>query len=296
MTNTKPAQDKITSVIAKEEDGNIQITFTIPFDTIQKSQEETLAEFAKDIEIPGFRKGQAPIGKVREKVSQSQLIEHSLGHLLPKALAEAVSNNKLKIAIYPKFELIKAQEGEAWQIRGITCELPTVDLGEYKKEIAGVLRAKSIVVPGKEEAKTESKEQKESVVLKALVDSVKIKVPAILIEQEADSRLSSLLARLEKLGLALESYLASINKKAEDLRAEYALQAKDAILIDLALNKIAEEEKLTVDPKELESALQISAASNPTKKESEQESEDRKRMIESILRRRKALDYLLSLS
>ena len=294
-TKKQPASSNINSVVAKEDNGNIQITFTIPFDIIQKSQEETLVEFAKDIEIAGFRKGQAPMAKVREKVSQSQLIEHSLGHLLPKALADAVTNNKLRIAIYPKFELLNAKDGEAWQIRGITCELPQVELGEYKKEVAGALRVKSIVTDSKD-SKTQSKEEKESLVLKALIDSIKIKIPSILIEQEADSRLSSLLSRLEKLGLALESYLGSINKKAEDLRAEYALQAKDAISIDLALNKIAEEEKLTIEPKELEGAFQISQASNPVKKESPEELEDRKRMIESILRRRKALDFIMALA
>ena len=290
--------DKITSVVAKESDGNIQITFTIPWSVIQKAQEETLKEMAKDIEIPGFRKGQAPISKVKEKISQSQLIEHSLGHLLPKALSEAITSNKLRIAIYPKFELLNAKDNEAWQIRGITCELPIVELGEYKKEVTGALSANNIIVPGKDQSHSAeaSRDKKESTVLKALIDSVKINIPRILIEQEADSRLSNLLARLEKLGLALESYLASVNKKAEDLRSDYALQAKEAISIDLALNKIAEEEKLTIEPKELEGSLQISEATNPTKKESEEEKENRKRMIESILRRRKALDFLINLS
>lgn len=281
--------NKITSVIARESDGNIQITFTIPFTLIQKAEEETVAEMAKDIEIPGFRKGTAPLSKAREKIPQGTLIEHSLGHILPKALSEAVTENKLRIAVYPRFELVSAKENEAWQIRGITCELPEFELGDYKKEVQGVLRAGSIIVPGKEK-KEKTREEKEAEVLGALVKSVKINIPRILIEEEADSRLSALLARLEKLGLALESYLASINKKAEDLRAEYALQAKDAISIDLILNKIAETENLKVDEKEVESALQVSQASQP-----KDDIESRKRLIESILRRRKALDFLISL-
>jgi FKBP-type peptidyl-prolyl cis-trans isomerase (trigger factor) len=283
--------NNITSVIARESDGNIQITFTIPYSLIEKAKEETIAEMAKDIEIPGFRKGTAPLSKVQEKIPQSTLIEHSLSHLLPKALSESVTENKLKIAVYPRFELISAKENEAWQIKGTTCELPEVELGDYKKAVTGTLRSDSIIVPGKE-TKEKTKEEKEGVVLKALIDSVKINIPKILIEEEADSRLSSLLARLEKLGLALENYLASINKKAEDLRAEYALQAKDAISIDLILNKIAETENLTVDEKEVESAFSMSQASAPKG----EDPENRKRLIESILKRRKALDFLLSLS
>lgn len=283
--------DKISSVIAKESDGNIQITFTIPFTLIEAAQDETAKEMAKDIEIPGFRKGQAPLSKAREKIPQGKLIEHSLSHILPKALAESVTENKLKIAVYPRFELVSAKEGEAWQIKGTTCELPEVTLGEYKKAVAGALRRDSIIVPGKE-VKEKSREEKEGVVLKAILDNVKINIPKILVEEEADSRLSSLLARLEKLGLALESYLASINKKAEDLRADYAIQAKDAISIDLILNKIAETENLKVEEKEIDSAIQMSQAS----KNSNEDPESRKRYLESILKRRKALDFLLSLA
>jgi FKBP-type peptidyl-prolyl cis-trans isomerase (trigger factor) len=284
--------DNITSVIARESDGNIQITFTIPWEEIQKAEEETVAEMAKDIEIPGFRKGQAPLSKAREKIPQSSLIEHSLGHILPKALSDAVTENKLKIAVYPRFELVSAKDEEAWQIRGITCELPEFELGDYKKIVQGVLRADSIIVPGKEEKKEKTREEKEGLVLKALLDNVKINIPRILVEEEADNRLSSLLARLEKLGLALESYLTSINKKAEGLRAEYAIQARDAISIDLILNKIAETENLKVDDKEVENALKISEASNSSK----EDPESRKRLIKSILKRRVALDYLISLA
>jgi FKBP-type peptidyl-prolyl cis-trans isomerase (trigger factor) len=286
--------DKITSVVARETDGNIQITFTIPWAEIQKAEEETVAEMAKDIDIPGFRKGNAPLDKVRAKIPQSQLVEHSLGHILPKALSESITENKLKIAVYPKFELVSAKDNEAWQIRAITCELPEFELGKYKEAATGALRSDSIIVPGQEK-KERTKEEKENLVLKALLDNIKITVPKILIEEEADSRLSSLLSRLEKLGLALESYLASINKKPEDLRAEYALQAKDAISIDLILNKIAEAENLKVDDKEVTSALQISQASSGSNEDSDNQ-EDRKRLIESILRRRKALDYLIGLA
>jgi trigger factor len=141
--------EKITSVIARESDGNIQITFTIPFSVVKLAQEETIKEFAKDTEIPGFRKGMAPVDKVAAKIPQNKLIEHSLAHILPKALSEVITENKLKIAVYPKYELISAETGKDWQIRGITCELPEVILGDYKKAVAGALRVDSIIVPGK---------------------------------------------------------------------------------------------------------------------------------------------------
>ena len=291
--------DKITSVIARESDGNIQITFTIPFSIVKAAEEETIKEFAKDTEIPGFRRGMAPIDKVAEKIPQGKLIEHSLSHILPKALSESITENKLKIAIYPKFELISADEGKDWQIRGVTCELPEVILGDYKKAITGASRASILWTPDKgspEEKKEPTHEEKEQVVIKTLLENVKVTIPNILIEEEADSRLSNLLGRLEKLGLALESYLSSIGKKPQDLRADYATQARQAISLDLILSKIAENEGIKIDQKEIDAALAMSQSTNQIKNETQEDIESRKRLLESILKRRAALDLLIKLS
>ena len=291
--------DKITSVVARESDGNIQITFTIPYSIVKTAEDETLKEFAKDAEIPGFRKGMAPIAKVAEKVPQSKLVEHSLGHILPRALGEAVTENDLKIAVYPKFELISAEEGKDWQVRGVTCELPEVDLGDYKKAVQGAFRASTLWTPdkGKPEDKKElTAEQKEQIVIKTILENVKITIPKILIEEEADSRLSNLLSRLEKLGLALETYLSSIGKKAEDLRADYATQAKDAIALDLILTKIAEDQDIKADPKEVDSAMGVAQAAKSDSTQAPEDAEQRKRLLESILKRRGALDFLIKLA
>lgn len=290
---TKKAQntEKITSVIAREEDGNIQITFTIPYSLIQKAQEETVEEMAKDIEVPGFRRGKAPLNKVKEKIPANTLLEHSLGHILPQALSDTVKENNLKIAVYPRFELVKALDGEPWQIRGITCELPDIDLGDYKKAVQGSLAAKSIIVPGQEDKKQMTAEEKEQIVINALLSSVKVKIPKILIEEEVANRLSNLLSRLEKLGLALETYLASVGKNPDSLKAEYEAQARDSIILDLALSKIAEDENLKINEKDIEQALMVAQSSNPS-----ENPEERKRFLVSILKRREALNFLIHLA
>lgn len=294
---TKVDEKKVTSVIAREADGTIQITFTIPFPLIKKAKEETIAEMAKDVEVPGFRKGNAPLDKVAAKIPENTLIEHSLGHLLPKALAESIDEHKLKLTIYPKFELLKAKDNEDWEIRGTTCELPKIDLGDYKKFIAAELRSSSIITskPGDDADITaaQGREKKEQAVIKALIENIKFTLPKILIEDEVTSRLSNLLSRIEKLGLSLDSYLASIGKTVESLRVEYEAQAKDAISLDIILTKISEAEKLEVKPQEIEQALKMSQ-SDPTTKNSA-DVENKKRLFESILKRRQALDFLINL-
>ena len=96
------------------------------------------------------------------------------------------------------------------------------------------------------------------------------------------------------MGLSLESYLASINKTGETLRLEYEKQASDAISVDLILSEVAQKENLSIEAKDVEAAL--NAAQADPKLSKELDTPERRRFIEAILRRRKALDYLTALN
>lgn len=278
--------DKITHTIAKSDDGSIQITFVIPRLEINSSKSQVLAELGKETEIPGFRKGMAPASKVEAVISREKIIQQTLVKILPSALAKAIKQENLKLALYPKFELIKAADNSDWEIRATTCLFPEVDLGDYKKIVAGAMRSASIVVPGREP----SREGKEQAALKALLESVKVTIPKMLIEEEVQNRLSGLLAKLEKLGVALENYLTSQGKTIESLRADYEKSSREAIILELALSKIGEEQNIKISEEEIKKALET--ASSVSKQEV---SPQQKILIEEILKRRKAVDYLTSL-
>lgn len=286
---------KKSIVVAKQDDGTIQITFTIPFLKIKKAREKVLNEFQKQVEIPGFRKGAAPISKVRSEIPENTLLEHTLSHVLPTLLTKAITENKLKIAIYPKFQVIKASENEDWEVRALTAQLPKVDLGEYKKIIKGELASKAIWTPEKGDKKEKeiSKPEKEQIVVNTLLKSIKINVPLIIVDDEVNTRLSGLLQKVEKLGLSLDNYLASIGKTAEGLRSEYEAQAKEAIALDIILNKISEKEAIKVEEKELEPTIEEIKKANP--KITEAELERQKRLLTAMIRKRKTLDALTSL-
>ncbi|KKQ97186.1 hypothetical protein A3E15_02240 [Candidatus Woesebacteria bacterium RIFCSPHIGHO2_12_FULL_42_9] len=293
MTKSKKG---IESVLAREADGTIQITFTIPFSIIKSEQEEALAHLAKEVEIPGFRKGNAPLEKARESISSASLIEHALSHILPKALGDALTKFKIKPLIYPKFELIKAKDGEDWQIRGVTCEMPEIKLGDYQKAIKGTLSASSIWTPNKgkgEAPKEKSKEEKEQEAIKTLLALSEITIPKPLVDEEVDARLSGLLERTERLGLSLEKYLASIGKNPETLRSEYETQAREALKLDLVLTKIAEEKDIKVSESEIDAAIKETVSGKNSFENLN--TPERRRLVGSLLRKRRALDSLVSL-
>jgi FKBP-type peptidyl-prolyl cis-trans isomerase (trigger factor) len=264
----------ITSTIAKTDDGGVQITFSIPKSVIDFHEKHVLADLQKTATISGFRKGKAPIEKVKESTSQEKLIEQTLMHILPEAFSQAVEEHKLRPAVYPKFEMLS--QDDPWQVRATTCEIVDFELGEYKKIVTAAI-------------KDAKKEDIETKALTALLDSITLTVPQMLITEEVTMRLAQLLERIEKLGLTLEGYLSSVGKTVEGLREEYQKQTAEAIKLELILNKIAEQEKIAISEKEIDDALLASGTP-----EKEKEDPQRRRVLASILRRRRTLDALTS--
>lgn len=259
----------MTSIISnfqKKEAGNIEIIYTIPADLILKTKEEVVRELAKEITLPGFRKGMAPEAQVESSISPNKLNEHILSHLLPNAFADSVKEHKFNPAMYPKFEAIKIGQGSEWEIKATTCELPKVILGEYKKKLKG---------------KTTDE------LVKELPEVIKLEIPQMLVNEEVNERLSQLLARIEKLGLQLEGYLKSVGKTVEELRNEYQKQSSSAISLELILNEVANEEKIDVTEKEIDEFIKT------TGQENTKISEDQRKMLKRVVMRRKALEILI---
>ena len=293
---------KTKAVVAKSDDGNIQITFTVPFDVVKDEREKALKHLSEKVKVPGFRNGKAPLDKVMENLKQQELLEHTLSHILPELLSEAIKQNNIKPILYPKYELIKTEEGSDWEIRATTCEAPKVKLGDYKQSLSKLSNGgkSGIWTPekGSEGKKSQDKElshdEKEQLVLKLLLENIKVKIPMILIDEEVNNRLSNLLSRIEKLGLSLDSYLASLGKNPEKLRGEYKTQSEEGLALDFILNEVAIQEKITVDKSQVDESLKA-AAQDPNLNENI-DTPERRRFLEAILKRRKALDFLISLT
>lgn len=273
------------SQIEKQADGTIKLTISLPFDKINSTRDKVLGDHAKQVNVPGFRKGKAPEELAAQQLNPAHIQEDVLKQLLPQAYMDAVKEHDIKPIMNPKIQIETVEEGKDWTFSAITCEMPAITIGKYKENVKNVTAKSKIAVPGKEAEKPNMDQ-----VVKAVLDGVKVTVPEILIEQETDRLLAQLLDDVKRLGLNLEQYLASTKRTSEDLRKEYADRAKNDITLEFALSKIAEEEKITVDEKEIEEAIQ--KAKSPAEK---QNLEANKYVLAGILRQQKTIDFLMNL-
>ncbi|MFZ5366337.1 MAG: trigger factor [Patescibacteria group bacterium] len=287
------------SILAKTGTGEIQLTITIATDEVKKSYEQALEEIVKETEIPGFRKGKAPKKLVEEKIDKSKVYEKVLQRLVPKVYIEAVKEHNLKPILTPKVELLKAKEGEDWEIRATTCETPEVHLGRYKEEIRKALAPTKIWVPHKKPATTETRNSQEGTedektqkVIQKLLEIVKVDLPEMLMEDEVKRALSNLINQTNTLGLTIDQYLNSINKSAEQLRAEYRERIVNDLKLQFSLDKVAEEEKIQVSDKEIDDL--ISSTGDKNLKENLNTPLQRA-YLKGILLRRRSLEFLTKL-
>lgn len=276
----------MATTLAKQDNGTLQLTITIPAEKIEKTREEVVVAAVKNADLPGFRKGMAPREMVEKSLDKFKIQEEVLRKLLPEAYSQAIAEQKLQPVMSPRIKVTKIDEGKDWEFEAETCEAPTVKLGDYKAAIKKATAKSKIIVPGKKEEPQQTMDE----IIKSLMDNAEVAVPDILAESEADRLLSQLLDEVKSLGLSLDQYLASTHKTIDQVKKEYKDRAAQDIKFEFVLQKVSETEKVTVEPEELKEALE--KAQTP---EERKNLESNIYLLASILRQQKTLDYLKSL-
>jgi FKBP-type peptidyl-prolyl cis-trans isomerase (trigger factor) len=291
----------MTSTSNRLPDGTIELTITVPWANVDTTYNAVVEDIVKQTEISGFRKGKAPRAVVEEKLDKTKTYEDVLKRLIPQVYSDAVEQHKIKPIVSPKIELKEATEKKDWIIRALTCERPTLTLGDYKAAIRELKasKAKKIWVPGQDATAgsgqgpgEKDKPTKPSLdeLLKALYDTTTVQMPALLLEQEVNRLLSDLIDQTRKLGMSVEQYLSSTGRNAESIRKEYEEQAKRTLSLEFSLEEVADKEGVLISDDDI--ATVIKTAKTDAEKKT---LESQRYYIASVLRRQKTLDFLASL-
>ena len=120
----------------KRKDAEISISGTLPKERIQKESEKTLAAIAREIELPGFRKGKVPLQKVREYVGEKALWKESAEAAL-KLEVEGILKEHEVLPIMPVSAALGAsEEGLDVSFEIIATVAPTCSIENYKETAA----------------------------------------------------------------------------------------------------------------------------------------------------------------
>ena len=80
-----------------------RLNVAVPMDEIHQEVDARLKRLTRDVKMPGFRPGKVPL-KVVERPYGPQVRQEVLGETLQRTFGEAVKQQNLKVAGYPRFE------------------------------------------------------------------------------------------------------------------------------------------------------------------------------------------------
>mgnify|MGYP001559419695 FL=1 len=151
------------------------------------------------------------------------------------------------------------KEGEAPSLSEKAGEEVKAELPEFNDEFVQALGPFKDVKDFKEKLKENIKLEKENQakektrlkIMEKIIDDSKVEMPEILIEVELDKILYRMESDITQMGLKFEDYLKHLNKTVEDLRKEFRTDAEKKAKLALALNRIAEDEKIVADSEQV---------------------------------------------
>lgn len=111
----------------------VKLTITLGKKELDAAQQVALTKLAKEMKVPGFRKGKVPASVAMKSVDPNLLAQQTADDALSKAVAEAFLKEEIQALDRPEVELKKFVPGQEMEFTAESEVLPKVILGDYKK-------------------------------------------------------------------------------------------------------------------------------------------------------------------
>ncbi len=137
--------------VTKLEACHVQVDVVVDEKSWKDAQQASFKKLAKEVEVDGFRKGNAPDHIARKHIDQGKMLDNAINALLPGIYREIMEQDKIEPYAQPKVDVTKISDTNL-EARFVIVTAPEVKLGQYK--------GLSI---GKKEAKVSAKEVNEAI-------------------------------------------------------------------------------------------------------------------------------------
>lgn len=116
--------------ILDEKQGELSVSFTEQ--EFQAAMQNAYRENARHFDVPGFRKGKAPIGVALRMYGESTLYDDAIQELLDTALPGLVREHEIEAVASPELNVEEIGYRKGFTAKLIYTLPPEVELGEYK--------------------------------------------------------------------------------------------------------------------------------------------------------------------
>ena len=115
-----------------------KLTVEVPFEELKPSLDAAYQQIAKQINVPGFRKGKVPPSVIDRQVGKGAILEQAINDALPQKYREALEANSLEPLAQPDIEVTKLDENEGFEFTAEVDVKPDFELPAYDGVTASV--------------------------------------------------------------------------------------------------------------------------------------------------------------
>ena len=133
LAKKKERMKKMSSKVEKTKNANeVKIEVTVEASKFDEAIKRVYFQSAKYFNIPGFRKGKAPLQIVEKYYGKEIFYEDAFNEIAPAALEEAVKENNLEVVSRPNIDITQIEKGKDVIFTAVMQTKPEVELGKYK--------------------------------------------------------------------------------------------------------------------------------------------------------------------
>ncbi len=108
-----------------------KITVEVPFEELRPSLDAAYQAIAKQINIPGFRKGKVPPPVIDRQVGRGAVLDEAINDALPKLYVQALQDNDLQPLAQPEIDVTKLEDNSLLEFTAEVDVRPSIDVPAY---------------------------------------------------------------------------------------------------------------------------------------------------------------------
>ena len=110
----------------------VKLTVELPFDELQPSFDKAYASIARQVSVPGFRKGKVPARVIEQRFGRGAVLEEAINDAVPKAYEDALREKEIVPVGRPEVDVTEIEDGEKVTFTAEVDVRPEFELPDYK--------------------------------------------------------------------------------------------------------------------------------------------------------------------
>lgn len=115
-----------------ENKNEVKLTFTVEAEKFEEAMKKVYTKTAKYFNIPGFRKGKAPMQLVERQYGSEIFYEDAFNELAPSIYDEGLKENNVEAVSKPDIDITQMEKGKELIFTAVVQTKPEIELGKYK--------------------------------------------------------------------------------------------------------------------------------------------------------------------